>query len=159
MNAWDRNESWSYPLSGGIDLQSVMRQVYTWMVLGMLITACVAYVTASNPMLINLALDPIIVLIAVLVELGVVLVISRGLCRCPQAAATMLFIVYAALNGFHSLHSSAGFQYHVGFFGICLDRVVIWGHVRHWLHHQVEYIQAGYLLDDGGARVDHCDVN
>ncbi|MGB8212548.1 MAG: Bax inhibitor-1/YccA family protein [Anaerolineales bacterium] len=100
MNAWDRNESWSYPLSGGIDLQSVMRQVYTWMVLGMLITACVAYVTASNPMLINLASDPIIVLIAVLVELGVVLVISRGLCRLSSGAATMLFIVYAALNGF-----------------------------------------------------------
>ena len=100
MSAWNRNESWSNPLASGIDLQSIMRQVYTWMVLGMLVTAGIAYVTASSPLLIDLALNPIIVLIAVVAELGVVLVISRGLTRLSSVAATMLFIVYAALNGF-----------------------------------------------------------
>ncbi len=70
------------------------------MVLGMLVTAGIAYVTASSPLLIDLALNPIIVLIAVVAELGVVLVISRGLPGFLQVAATMLFIVYAALNGF-----------------------------------------------------------
>ena len=99
MNTMNRNGSLLYPLEGGIDLQSIMRQVYTWMVLGMLITAGVAYVTA-NTSLITLAANPILLLIAVVAEFGVVLVISRGLSRLSSGVATALFIVYAALNGF-----------------------------------------------------------
>jgi len=34
MNTMNRNGSISYPLGGEIDLQAIMRQVYTWMVLG-----------------------------------------------------------------------------------------------------------------------------
>ena len=100
MNAWNRNGSLLYPLEGGIDLQSLMRQVYTWMVLGMLTTAVVAFATVSSPVLINLALNPIILLIAVIAEFGVVIAISWGLSRLSSGVATMLFIVYAALNGF-----------------------------------------------------------
>jgi len=100
MNAWNHNGSLLYPVAGGIDLQSLMRQVYTWMVLGMLTTAVVAYATVSSPLLINLALNPIILLIAVVAEFGVVIAISWGLSRLSSGVATMLFIVYAALNGF-----------------------------------------------------------
>ena len=100
MSAWNRNESWSYPMAGGIDLQSIMRQVYIWMVFGMLVTAGVAFVTASSPLLIDLALNPIVLLIAVLAEFGLVIGISRGLSRLSSGVATMLFLVYAALNGF-----------------------------------------------------------
>ena len=99
MNTMNRNGSISYPLGGEIDLQAIMRQVYTWMVLGMLITTVVAYVTASTS-LIDLATNPIILLIAVLAEFGLVLVISRGLNRLSSGTATMLFMLYAALNGF-----------------------------------------------------------
>ena len=99
MNTMNRNGSISYPLGGEIDLQAIMRQVYTWMVLGMLITTVVAYVTTSTS-LIDLATNPIILLIAVLAEFGLVLVISRGLDRLSSGTATMLFMLYAALNGF-----------------------------------------------------------
>ena len=95
----NRNGSISYPQGGEIDLQAIMRQVYTWMVLGMLITTVVAYVTTSTS-LIDLATNPIILLIAVLAEFGLVLVISRGLNRLSSGTATMLFMLYAALNGF-----------------------------------------------------------
>ena len=100
MNAWDRNGSLVYPVAGGVDMQSLMRQVYTWMVLGMLTTSVVAFATVSSPVLINLALNPIILLIAVIAEFGVVIAISWGLSRLSSGVATMLFIVYAALNGF-----------------------------------------------------------
>jgi FtsH-binding integral membrane protein len=99
MNAMNRNENLYYPLAGGVDLQSIMRQVYTWMVLGTLVTAGVAYVTV-NTSLITLATTPIILLIAILAEFGVVIGISRGLNRLSSGAATLLFIVYAGLNGF-----------------------------------------------------------
>jgi FtsH-binding integral membrane protein len=86
-------------MEGSINLQSIMRQVYTWMVLGMLLTTIVAYVTVSTP-LINLASNPVVLLVAVIAELGVVLGIGFGFNRLSSGAATALFLVYAALNGF-----------------------------------------------------------
>jgi len=96
----NRNGSLYYPAAGAVDLQSIMRQVYTWMVLGLLITTVVAYGTVSSPFLISLAANPIILLIAVLAEFGLVLGISAGLNRLSSGVATMLFMLYAALNGF-----------------------------------------------------------
>ena len=99
MNTMNRNGSFYYPMEGAVDLQSIMRQVYTWMVMGMLITTAVAYFTASTS-LINLATNPIIMIIAVLAEFGLVLGISAGINRLSSGVATLLFMLYAALNGF-----------------------------------------------------------
>ena len=99
MNTMNRNANNYYPMEGAIDLQSIMRQVYTWMVLGLVITTAVAYGTATTS-LINLALNPIILLVAVLAEFGLVLGISAGLSRLSSGMATLLFMLYAALNGF-----------------------------------------------------------
>ena len=100
MNSMNGNRNLSYyPAVGGIDLQSIMRQVYTWMVLGMLITAGFAYVTVSTA-LINFAMNPIILIVAMLAEIGLVMGISFGLNKISAGTAAMLFFVYAALNGF-----------------------------------------------------------
>jgi uncharacterized protein len=95
----NRNFNQSYSLEGSIDLQSIMRQVYLWMVLGMLLTAVVAYITVSTSLL-NLAANPAVLLIAIVAEFGVVLGINFGFNRLSSGAATALFLVYAALNGF-----------------------------------------------------------
>jgi FtsH-binding integral membrane protein len=95
----NRNVNNYYPMEGAVDLRSIMRQVYTWMVLGLVITTAVAFVTASTS-LINLAVNPIILIIAVLAEFGLVLGISAGLNRLSTGVATLLFMLYAALNGF-----------------------------------------------------------
>ena len=76
-----------------------MRQVYVWMGLGMLLTAFVAFMTA-NTSLINLALNPVVMLVAILAEFGMVLGISLGFNRLSSGVATLLFFGYAALNGF-----------------------------------------------------------
>jgi FtsH-binding integral membrane protein len=99
LNTWNRNNNVWYPIERSIDLQSIMRQVYVWMVLGMLLTAVVAYATVSTS-LINLAANPVVLLIAIVAEFGVVLGISFGFNRLSSGAATGLFVVYAALNGF-----------------------------------------------------------
>jgi FtsH-binding integral membrane protein len=98
MNTFNRNEDLSVP-QGGINLQPIMRQVYTWMGLGTLLTAVVAYITVSTP-LIYLAANPIILLVALLAEFGLVLGISFGFSRISSGTATALFFLYAALNGF-----------------------------------------------------------
>ena len=99
MNTVNRNESLSYPMESRINLQPIMRQVYIWMSLGMLLTAIVAYVTV-NTSLINLAVNPIVLLVAVVAEFGLVLGISFGFNKISSGTAGVLFFAYAALNGF-----------------------------------------------------------
>ena len=98
MNTFNRNEDLSVP-QGGVGLQPIMRQVYTWMGLGTLLTAVVAYITVSTP-LIYMAANPIILLVALLAEFGLVLGISLGFSRLSSGTAMALFFLYAALNGF-----------------------------------------------------------
>ncbi len=99
MNVMNRNGSLSYPLEGGIDLQSIMRQVYIWMGLGMMLTAFVAYITVSTS-LINLAANPVILVVAIVAEFGLVIGINFGFQKISSGVAATLFFAYAALNGF-----------------------------------------------------------
>lgn len=99
MNTFGRDTSPFSPASSNVNLQPVMRQVYVWMGLGTLLTALVAYLTVSTPLL-NLALNPTILIIAMVAELGMVLGLSFGFNRLSATVATALFFVYAALNGF-----------------------------------------------------------
>ena len=99
MNVINRNGSLSYPLEGGIDLQSIMRQVYIWMGLGMMLTAFVAYITVSTS-LINLAANPVILVVAIIAEFGLVIAINFAFQKISSGVAATLFFAYAALNGF-----------------------------------------------------------
>lgn len=99
MNSFNRNDPLSYSADSQARLQPVMRQVYVWMGLGTLLTAIVAFLTASTS-LINLAMNPVILMIAIVAELGMVLGLSFGFNRISATTATALFFVYAALNGF-----------------------------------------------------------
>ncbi len=100
MNTFNRNENvWYQPQESGINLRWIMQQVYLWMGAGTLLTAAVAYVTV-NTSLINLAVNPVAVLVAIIAEFGMVLGLSFGLKRLSASTAMLLFFAYAALNGF-----------------------------------------------------------
>ena len=99
MDTYNRNKNILSSMEGGLDFSSIMRQVYTWMILGMLLTTVVAWGTVSTS-LVNLAANPVVLLVAVVAEFGVVLGISAGFNRISSGTATVLFFVFAALNGF-----------------------------------------------------------
>ncbi len=99
MNRMNNENNVWYPLDRTVNLQSVMRQVYVWMGLGTLLTAAVAYVTVNSALL-NLTANPVILIGALVAELALVMGISFGFNRISAATATMLFLLYAALNGF-----------------------------------------------------------
>ncbi len=99
MNMMNDNRGVWYPLERGVNLQSIMRQVYIWMGLGTLLTAAVAYVTV-NSALVHLTANPVILIGAMVAELALVMGISFGFNRISALTATMLFLLYAALNGF-----------------------------------------------------------
>ena len=79
-------------------MRLAMQQVYLWMTVGLLATAGVAYFVVSTP-LIRLVANPIIFFGAFIVELVMVIALSRAIARMSPAAAVWLFFVYAALNG------------------------------------------------------------
>ncbi len=83
-----------------VSVQTVLQRVYLWMALGALVTAGVAFLTVTNPVLNALARNPIVLFGAIIGELVLVLVLSAALRRLSPAAAATMFFVYAGLNGF-----------------------------------------------------------
>ena len=77
----------------------VINQVYTWMSLGLALTATVGYYTAGTEALRNIIFSNGMVLIGLVVaQLGIVFALSAAINRLSAAAATGLFILYAALT-------------------------------------------------------------
>lgn len=100
MSTLNRNSNLFFPaLNNTGEMQPIMRRVFIWMGLGTLLTSVVAYFTV-NTALINLAMNPVALLIAIIAELALVLGLSFGLNRMSSGVAVALFFAYAALNGF-----------------------------------------------------------
>lgn len=86
--------------SGGLALDRVeaetrafMVRVYGWMASGLALTGVVAYGLRE------VRVEPTTLLVVALLELGLVIAISRAARSIPASVATVLFLAYAALNG------------------------------------------------------------
>ena len=79
---------------------ALMRKVYTWMTLALLITGVTAYGVASSPtLLMTLMTSRGLLFGLIIAELALVFIISGALQRLSLTTATLLFIVYSVLNG------------------------------------------------------------
>lgn len=79
----------------------VMRRVYLKMFLGLLSTALVALWTASSPAIAQLVLGGgASYWILAIVEIGLVIWISAGINKMSSTTATLLFFLFAIVNGF-----------------------------------------------------------
>ncbi len=78
---------------------AVMRRVYVWMALGLLVTAGTAAFVSASPLFTVLVGQPLIFLVLMLAEIGLVLGLSWGINRLSPATALLLFFAYAVLNG------------------------------------------------------------
>lgn len=77
-----------------------VRSVYNWMGLGLALTGVVAlYVSSSETMLRLILGNPILFLLLIVAELGLVFSISGLVTRMSAGTATSLFVIYAGLNG------------------------------------------------------------
>lgn len=90
-----------FPLSEPrVEVRPLLKNVYMWMTLGLLVTTAVALVTSTVEPLRNLALNPIVVIVAVIAQFGLVLGLSFGLRRFSAQTAAIMFMVYAGTMGF-----------------------------------------------------------
>jgi FtsH-binding integral membrane protein len=79
---------------------TLIRQVYAWMGLGLAITAILALATASTPEVIKLIVGNRMVFYGLMIgELALVFTLSGAINRLSANIATFLFLAYSALNG------------------------------------------------------------
>lgn len=88
----------------GLEMQvafpALMRKVYGWMALALVITGLTSYMVASSPGLMQMIFANRLVFWGmVIAELAIVFVISGRINRLSLVSATMWFIVYSVLNG------------------------------------------------------------
>ena len=81
-------------------LSTVMRKVYVRMFLALVVTAFTALYVASSPALLTTILGSRAIFFGLMIaELAVVFVLSGMLHKLSTATATLLFYLYAILNG------------------------------------------------------------
>ncbi|AFZ69014.1 Bax inhibitor-1/YccA family protein [Deinococcus peraridilitoris] len=78
-------------------VRSFFNRTYTWMGAGLSLTAIIAFLTARNEVLLGTVMDNVLML--VLVQLGIVFGLGFLLNRVSASVASVLFMLYAGLNG------------------------------------------------------------
>ncbi len=83
-----------------VRVNSFVRSVYNWMAVGLAITGVVAYGVANSPGVTEVIFGSQLVFFGLIIaQLAMVYMISARIQRMQASTATMLFIVYSALNG------------------------------------------------------------
>ena len=79
---------------------ALMRKVYVWMTLALIITGVTAYGVAHSEVLMSQMFESrAVFMVLIFAELALVFGISRFINRLSLTTATLLFILYSALNG------------------------------------------------------------
>lgn len=78
----------------------LMRKVYTWMALALVITGVTAYGVANSPAVLEvLYTNPIVFWVLAAAELGIVFYTSARINRLSLSTATILFLLFSIING------------------------------------------------------------
>ncbi len=80
--------------------QGLLRNVFVWMALGLLVTASIALSVASNQSILNaIARNSGSVFIIFIAQIGLVFYLSMRIMRMRAQTAAICFVIYSALNG------------------------------------------------------------
>jgi FtsH-binding integral membrane protein len=77
-----------------------VRSVYNWMGIGLVLTGFVAYYVSTSESMIRLVFgNPLVLIVLIIAELGLVFAIAGMVNRMSAGTATALFVIYSGLNG------------------------------------------------------------
>ncbi len=77
-----------------------VRSVYNWMGIGLALTGFVAYYVSTSESLLRMIFgNPLLLMVLIVAELGLVFGIAGMVNRMSAGTATALFVVYSGLNG------------------------------------------------------------
>lgn len=78
----------------------LMRKVYVWMTLALVITGVTAYGVASSPgLMMAIATNKLLFWGLIIAEFGLVVAISAAINKLSLTTATLLFVLYSVING------------------------------------------------------------
>ena len=94
----------SYPgaqtsVSKAETINAFMRGIYGWMSTGMLLTAATAWFTANSPLGTVVLSNPILMIVLVVMQFGLVIGLSAAINKLSGSAATLMFLAYSTLTG------------------------------------------------------------
>jgi FtsH-binding integral membrane protein len=96
---FDRDATYSTPLSVAASA-SFLPKVYGWMTAGLALTALASVFTLSSEGLLQLIFGNRLVFYGLIIgELGLVIAMSAAINRISSLTATLMFLLYSALNG------------------------------------------------------------
>lgn len=79
---------------------ALMRKVYVWMSLALVITGFTAYYVANSPAILQLIMTSKVLFFGIIIaELALVWGVSAAINRLSLTTATLLFVLYSVLNG------------------------------------------------------------
>jgi FtsH-binding integral membrane protein len=87
-----------YSMAKGPDTE-LMRKVFGWMFLGLLVSSLAAYAATNVPSINALVMNTLAFWLLVIVEVILVIVIGMAINKISPETATFLFVLYAALSG------------------------------------------------------------
>jgi hypothetical protein len=94
------NEKESSRWASSTTLPILMRKVYTWMTLALVITGVTAWGVAHSPAILQMIMTNKILFFGILIgELALVWGVSAAINRLSLTTATLLFVLYSVLNG------------------------------------------------------------
>jgi len=77
-----------------------VRSVYNWMGIGLALTGFVAYYVSTSESVLRLVFgNPLLLMVLIVAELGLVFAIAGMVNRMSAGTATALFVIYSGLNG------------------------------------------------------------
>lgn len=80
-------------------VRTFFNSVYAWMAAGLALTGCVAWWTSTQPQLLQHIYGSGLMFVLIIVELVLVWTVSAAIRKIGPVTATILFMLYAALNG------------------------------------------------------------
>lgn len=87
-------------LSMSVAFPVLMRKVYVWMTLALVITGVTAYGVATSPgLMMAIATNKLLFWGLIIAEFGLVLAVSAAINKLSLTTATMLFVLYSVING------------------------------------------------------------
>ena len=95
-----KDMDYGYGRSISSSFPALMRKVFVWMTLALIITGFTAYGISQSPGIISaIATNRILFWGLLLAEIGLVVWLSAGINRLSVMGATLVFILYSVLNG------------------------------------------------------------
>jgi len=81
-------------------VNNFVRSVYNWMAIALALTGFVAFYVSNSPTLVRIIFgNPVLLIVLILAELGLVFYISGRIDKISAGTATSLFVIYSALTG------------------------------------------------------------